>query len=248
MVMENKAIILCEKIDGNYAEIQNVLSDFGMKLNKTSKIKLLLKFIVNNSNGLVIIEKKYKKYFYFMKSIVNDFNCFDDFCFVFLNNNNLNQNSNNVFLLDVKNINDGFNKIIKESGLDLTIKNIYNENDIKQKINNMLIQLGFLPKYTGFKYIADGLNYIVVNKSNCKNYCKEIYDYLIKEYNINMGSIERNIKSVTNNAMSNGGLMFELFGQLNKKATNRTVISFLVEYLLTMVSSDMSCFSNSDTN
>ena len=63
-----------------------------------------------------------------------------------------------------------------------------------------------------------------------------------------MGSIERNIKSATNNAMSNGGLMFELFGQLNKKATNRTVISFLVEYLLTMVSSDMSCFSNSDTN
>ena len=249
--MDNKTLILCEDFNKYHVKLSQALRKFSLDVVVTSALKTLVKYLYENESGIIFIDGRFSKYYYFLKSLATDFEALNNYCFIFLDNKTISyKNSNpacNVYMIDCRsNLNEHVNKIIKRSGIELKMKKIINENDSKQKINNMLLQLGFSPKYTGFNYIADGLFHIASNNFEVKNFSKEIYDYLGQIYNVNVCNIERNIKSATDNAMKESGMIFELFSQLNKKTTNRTVLSFLVEHLISVMGSNVGVFSDNE--
>ena len=246
--MENKSLVLCVDFNKYHIKVGEILEKYGLKLVVSSTINTLIEYLYKNEGGVVFIDGPYRKYYYFLKALYTDFPSLNKFCFIFLDNKTIDYKSNqktpHVFMIDCRaNLNEHINYIIKKSGVLIKMKNPYNESDAKKKINNMLVQLGFSPKYTGFNYISDGLFHIVSNGFKTKNFNKEIYEYLCQTYNVNMCNVERNIKSAATNAVKDNEMFFDMFNQLNKKITNRTVLSFLVEHLITTMGSDIATFN-----
>lgn len=64
------------------------------------------------------------------------------------------------------------------------------------KIENKLVKLGFNPRYKGFEYLIDCINYIKESRNYNAKLIDDIYCFVIKKYDITISSIERCIRTL----------------------------------------------------
>ena len=94
------------------------------------------------------------------------------------------------------------------------------------KISRFLMDFEFAPKYLGWSYLVEAIEYIVLNGGVVGNLQSKAYSYVASRFFTKVASIERNIRMAIENAYKNNP---EKFG--GKKPSNKAFIAFAVNKL-----------------
>ena len=80
----------------------------------------------------------------------------------------------------------------------------------KQKIQKLLLEMGFSPNLSGFEYLTDAIEMVVENNASLKGITTLIYPAIAKKNFVSDKSVERAIRySIENAANTRGTLMEE---------------------------------------
>lgn len=99
----------------------------------------------------------------------------------------------------------------------------------------VLRQLGVNGSYAGFHYTVYGIVENIKNPELIVYICKGLYAEIATQFHVNVGNVERNIRTVVSTIWEYGDREFlnEIFGkELNNKPKNTVFIDVLSEYIL----------------
>ena len=100
------------------------------------------------------------------------------------------------------------------------------ENSISQKIHDLLNELGFSPRNSGARYLADAVEYAIqTGKRDIQS--AKLYQQLSAQTGASPSQIERCIRIAIQSANKD----LHLQNLLNEKPTNKTVIRYLIDAL-----------------
>lgn len=108
------------------------------------------------------------------------------------------------------------------------------ELQYKEKISNLLLELGITTKYLGYEYIKELVIDIIRDKRMLQSFNKKLYPKLAIKYSTQINNIERNIRNVLNIAKKNcenSEYFNKACGKFNEKGvpSNKQFITWLVE-------------------
>ncbi len=120
-----------------------------------------------------------------------------------------------------------------------TLNNQEQQDDMKNTVSNLLFELGFSPKHSGFSYLKDIINNILQNGGVVSSLVNEQYPYIAVKFKTSPSNIERNIRNAISLAYKtynhkNWGEIFpsnSIYKDM-KRPSNREFICMCVEALL----------------
>jgi hypothetical protein len=141
----------------------------------------------------------------------------------------------NIFSLDKKNYTEKVSEILRKTerkkGKTLTEEK---ELEYKNKVADLLLELGITTKYLGYEYIKELVVDIIKDKRMLQSFNKKLYPKLAIKYSTQINNIERNIRNVLNIAKrncENNEYFSRACGKFNEKGiqSNKQFITWLVE-------------------
>ena len=108
------------------------------------------------------------------------------------------------------------------------------DNNLNNKINKLLLELGIAPNLTGFKYLVEAIS---IKVQNSDTNATDIYYQIAENQNTTSVRVERDIRHAIEKAWNNGNhdLQSKLFGYSisgeKKKPKNMLFIAGIVLYL-----------------
>lgn len=110
----------------------------------------------------------------------------------------------------------------------------YMENYIKTA-KKLLRQLGADGSYAGFKYTVLGVAKTINNPDLITYICKGLYAEIAIQYHVNIGNVERNIRTIVDIIRKSGDrdLLNEICGrELTEKPKNASFIDAVSQYIV----------------
>lgn len=106
--------------------------------------------------------------------------------------------------------------------------------NISNVVEDKLIDLGFNPGMNGFYCMKEAILYFINNNKEFYQVrlAKELYVSVAQKLHFYAGSVERNIRSLVENAVMNNP---ELFGSISDYMTGNVTNSSAIAYLLMLV-------------
>ena len=108
---------------------------------------------------------------------------------------------------------------------------------VNSTLTQYLLSLGFLPKYSGFIYIKQCVEYVIDHNCILCSLSKTIYPYVADHNATTAINIERNIRNSIKCAKQfclDNGIKDNIFFQINK-ISNKTMIGYLVDQIMNSV-------------
>ena len=107
---------------------------------------------------------------------------------------------------------------------------------MKQKLQSLLHTTGVFSYYYGYQYFIRSVELAVQNPERLQSIQKEIYITVASEYQTSIASVERDIRTVRDVMMKNGGeeLLVQMTGShtwVHKVPYPRDLIAIFSEYL-----------------
>ncbi|MFQ9514696.1 MAG: sporulation initiation factor Spo0A C-terminal domain-containing protein [Eubacterium sp.] len=105
----------------------------------------------------------------------------------------------------------------------------------EKETQKVLRQLGANGSYIGFNYTVYGVAKTIENPELIVYICKGLYIEIAQHFCVNIGSVERNIRTVVKTIWKHGDreLLNEVFGQeLKEKPKNTMFIDALSQYIV----------------
>ena len=97
-------------------------------------------------------------------------------------------------------------------------------------INELLMGLGFNPKYKGYRYLGD----IIYRMMKCEpvtySFDKNLYPYIAKMYNVTKDSVERSLRNILKIAIKQEDIKEKIQFPSNRRQTTRNILHCLVRY------------------
>ena len=108
---------------------------------------------------------------------------------------------------------------------------------MKQKLQSLLHTTGVFSYYYGYQYFIRSVELAVQNPERLQSIQKEIYITVASEYQTSIASVERDIRTVRDVMMKNGGeqLLIQMTGSsgwADKIPYPRDLIAIFAQYLL----------------
>lgn len=144
-------------------------------------------------------------------------------------------NDDNICVLDKKNYIDRVSKILegveRREARQLAPEKVA---EYKDKIAELLLELGITTKYLGYEYIKELVINIIRDKRMLQSFNKKLYPKLALKYSTQINNIERNIRNALNIAKKNcqdNEFFSKICGKFNSKGipSNKQFITWLVE-------------------
>lgn len=135
-----------------------------------------------------------------------------------------------IFWLSDKLVKSEVNSIIRKRKISFDDKIDINYSKISRDLTKYLMSLGFSQKYIGFNYIKETVIKLLKMGGTFRSLHTDIYPLIAMKYNCGIVNIERNIRSVINDAKKT-----EEFSKVNispEKVTNRLFLTFLLDKTL----------------
>ncbi|MFQ9516626.1 MAG: sporulation initiation factor Spo0A C-terminal domain-containing protein [Eubacterium sp.] len=105
----------------------------------------------------------------------------------------------------------------------------------EKETQKVLRQLGANGSYMGFSYTVYGVAKTIENPELIVYICKGLYIEIAQHFHVNIGSVERNIRTVVKTIWKHGDreLLDEIFGkELTVKPRNNMFIDALSQYIV----------------
>lgn len=106
--------------------------------------------------------------------------------------------------------------------------------NVSNVVEDKLIDLGFDPGMSGFYCMKEAILYFINNNKEFYQVklCKELYKSVSEKTSFSTACVERNIRSIVNNAVASNS---ELFGSISDYMTGNVTNSSAIAYLLMLV-------------
>ncbi|MFQ9515346.1 MAG: sporulation initiation factor Spo0A C-terminal domain-containing protein [Eubacterium sp.] len=111
----------------------------------------------------------------------------------------------------------------------------------EKETQKVLRQLGANGSYIGFNYTVYGVVKTIKNLELIVYICKGLYIEIAQHFHVNIGSVERNIRTVVKTIWKHGDreLLNEVFGkELKEKPKNTMFIDALSQYITSICEKD----------
>lgn len=105
----------------------------------------------------------------------------------------------------------------------------------EKETQKILRQLGANGSYKGFRYTVYGVTKIIQDPDLIIYVCKGLYIEIAEYFHVNIGSVERNIRTVVKTIWQHGDreLLNDIFGrELNDKPKNAMFLDALAQYVI----------------
>ncbi len=161
----------------------------------------------------------------------------DNVIFIGDNKNiDLHINNQNRFLFDRNNIQSQISNI--ESKIRFNVKcckgHKYNISKVNSYLSQYLMSIGFYPKHNGFVYIKNSIEEALNNNGLLGSLSSNVYPIVASRNKTNIQNVERSIRNAIECAFKNShGEQRELLDLFkNKRVSNRTFLSFLLDHII----------------
>ncbi len=111
--------------------------------------------------------------------------------------------------------------------------NAFSQEKLREAVSETLIDAGFSPKYSGYKYLGDALMIVLNHPEYSKSLSKYLYPEIAESYGVSPSSVEKNIRCSIEAAYKRKSetRYFYYFSYNKKKPSNTEALFLLAEHI-----------------
>lgn len=231
---KHMAIILTQQKIDKKTPLRQLLYDYNFTVYYTESIGQFINIFTKVKEGFVFVDAQYYRFALLLKDAVEKVDAFKKYTIIFLGDNDncreSLENKINIFSCRKNEIIKLTKKLLLEYSNKKRQENMSNNCVMPEdNIKSFLQEFGFSPRYKGFKYMVTAIRIGVTHQIT--NLRKEVYEKMVKTYNVTPVNIERNIRvlftAVNQENLCN--LLKTFIGFKPKRLTTKNFILIMIE-------------------